>query len=142
VTFDQDGRNLLTRVARYFTAITSTTWHKSSTRLKAITRNSTKSNVFPAADSAIATALLTITRAKAQKNHLAAAAATTATATAAAAASASSTVFASAGDHNDGDAVGIGDPAKDRRRKVADFARYLGIDPHKDGSLMWIAGDV
>ncbi len=70
---------------------------------------------------------LTIIRAKAHK-HLAAA--TIATTIAAAAAATT------------GDDAGIGDPAKDRRRKVANFARYLGIDPHKDGSLMWIAGGV
>jgi hypothetical protein len=38
------------------------------------------------------------------------------------------------------DTIEIGDPVKDRRRKVANFARYLGIDPHRDGDLMWIAG--
>ncbi len=87
---------------------------------------------------------LTVVRAKAQK-HLAAAAAFAATPPPVPA----------------DDGVGIGDPLKDRRRKVnarvlllrrirpksrwsqvANFARYLGIDPHRDGSLMWIAGDV
>ena len=89
---------------------------------------------------------LTVVRAKAQK-HLAAA-------TAAAAAPAATPAPVPADD-----GVGIGDPLKDRRRKVkarerllrrirpksqcsqiANFARYLGIDPQGDGSLMWIAG--
>jgi hypothetical protein len=66
-------------------------------------------------------------RAKAHKQEAAAAAMLVAAATAA------------AGEHDDN---GIGDPVKDRRRKISNFARYLGIDPHKDGSLMWIAGEV
>ncbi len=78
--------------------------------------------------------LLTIFRAKAQKQQLAA---TTATAAAAAAAAAATSAAAAAAA---GDDIGIGDPLKDRRRKIANFARYLGLDPHRDGGLMWIAG--
>jgi hypothetical protein len=83
---------------------------------------------------------LTNFRAKAQKEELAEVSKGAAAAAAVNSASVDSAAAATqvAADCSDS----IGDPAKDRRRKISNFARFLGIDPHKDGSLMWIAGDM
>ncbi len=82
---------------------------------------------------------LTNFRAKAQKQELAE---VSKRAAAAAAVNSASVGSAAAPEVAADCSDSIGDPAKDRRRKISNFARFLGIDPHKDGSLMWIAGDM